>query len=92
MNLVFIKKKIKKKKIIVTIWGFNGNSNKGLIQPYTFLYIIIILTYWKIYFDLFTINDLQYFLFQMKIANAILHADKVLQRRGAVRDSLYLGL
>ena len=32
-------------------------------------------------------NDLQYFLFQMKIANAILHADEVLQRRGALRDS-----
>ena len=33
-------------------------------------------------------NDLQYFLFQIKIANAILHADKVLQQRGALRDSL----
>ena len=33
-------------------------------------------------------NDLQYFLFQIKIANAILHADKVLQRRGSLRDSL----
>ena len=33
-------------------------------------------------------NDLQYFSFQIKIANAILHADKVLQRRGALRDSL----
>ena len=33
-------------------------------------------------------NDLQYFLFQIKIANAILHADEVLQRRGALRDSL----
>ena len=33
-------------------------------------------------------NDLQYFLFQIKIANAILHADEVLQRRGAVKDSL----
>ena len=29
-------------------------------------------------------NDLQYFLFQIKIANAILHADEVLQRRGAL--------
>ena len=33
-------------------------------------------------------NDLQYFLFQIKIANAILHADEVLQRRGVLRDSL----
>ena len=33
-------------------------------------------------------NDLQYFLFQIKIANAILHADEVLQRRSALRDSL----
>ena len=29
-------------------------------------------------------NDLQYFLFQIKIANAILHADEVLQRRSAL--------
>ena len=28
-------------------------------------------------------NDLQYFLFQIKIANAILHTDEVLQRRNA---------
>ena len=33
-------------------------------------------------------NDLQYFLIQIKIANGILHADEVLQRRGALRDSL----
>ena len=33
-------------------------------------------------------NDLQFFWFQMKIANAILHADEVLQQRGALRDSL----
>ena len=33
-------------------------------------------------------NDLQFFLFRIKIANAILHADEVLQRRGALRDSL----
>ena len=33
-------------------------------------------------------NDLQYFLFQIKIANAILRADEVLQRRGALRDFL----
>ena len=31
---------------------------------------------------------LQYFLFEIKIANAILHADEVLQRQGALRDSL----
>ena len=33
-------------------------------------------------------NDLQYFLFQIKIVNAILHADEVLQWRGALPDSL----
>ena len=33
-------------------------------------------------------KHLQYFLFQIKIANAIVHADEVLQRRGALRDSL----
>ena len=33
-------------------------------------------------------TDLQYFLFQIKIANAILHADEVLQRRVALRDFL----
>ena len=33
-------------------------------------------------------NDLQYFLFQIKIANAILHADEVRQRQGALRYSL----
>ena len=33
-------------------------------------------------------NDLQYFLFQIEIPNAILHADEVLQRRGALRDSI----
>ena len=33
-------------------------------------------------------NDLQYFLFQIKIANAILHADEILQRQGALRDFL----
>ena len=33
-------------------------------------------------------NNLQYFLFQIKIANAILHADEVLQRRSALRDFL----
>ena len=33
-------------------------------------------------------NDVRNFLFQIKVANAILHADEVLQRRGALRDSL----
>ena len=33
-------------------------------------------------------NDSQYFLFQIKIANALLHVDEVLQRRGALRDFL----
>ena len=33
-------------------------------------------------------NNLQYFSFQIKIANAILHADEVLQRRGALQNSL----
>ena len=33
-------------------------------------------------------NDLQYFLFLIKIANAILHADELLRRQGALRDSL----
>ena len=33
-------------------------------------------------------KDLQYFLFQIKIASAILHADEVLQRRGALQNSL----
>ena len=35
-----------------------------------------------------TNNDLQYFLFQIKIANAILHADEVLQRQRALQDFL----
>ena len=34
--------------------GYTVNSNKGLIYPYTFFYIIIILTYRKIYFNLYT--------------------------------------
>ena len=33
-------------------------------------------------------NDLQYLSFQTKIAIAILHADEVVQRRSALRDSL----
>ena len=42
------------KKILVTFWGYTDSSNKGPIYPYTFLYIIIILTYRKIYFYLYT--------------------------------------
>ena len=33
-------------------------------------------------------NDLQYFLFPIKIAKVILHADEVLQQRGVLQDSL----
>ena len=42
------------KKTLVTIRSYPDNSNKGLIYPYTFLYIIIIITYRKIYFHLYT--------------------------------------
>ena len=44
------------KKILVTFWGYTVNSNKWLIYPYTFLYIITILTYEKIYVRLYTIS------------------------------------
>ena len=47
----------KNKKSLVTFWGCTNNSNKGLIYPYTFLYIIIILTYRDIYFYLYTIGN-----------------------------------
>ena len=40
----------------MTFWGYTDNCNKGLIYPYTFLYIIIILTHRKIYFHLYTIG------------------------------------
>ena len=40
----------------MTFLGVTDNSNKGLIYPYPFLYIIIILTYRKIYFYLYTIS------------------------------------
>ena len=40
---------------------YTDNSNKGLIYPYTFLYIIIILTYRKIYFNLYTIGKKNYY-------------------------------
>ena len=40
------------RKILVTFWGYTVNSNKWLIYLYTFLYIIIILTHRKIYFQL----------------------------------------
>ena len=46
----------KMKKILVTFWGYADNSNKGLIYPYTFMYIIIILIYQKNYFHLYTIS------------------------------------
>ena len=42
--------------ISVTFYGSTDNSNKGLINPYTFLYIIIILTCRKIYFRLYTVG------------------------------------
>ena len=51
---------IKKKKILVTFWGYTDNSNKRLIYLSTFLYVIIILTYWKIYFDSYTIDKKMY--------------------------------
>ena len=40
----------------MTFWDFTDNSNKGLIYPYIFLYLIIILIYRKIYFHLYTIG------------------------------------
>ena len=39
---------------LVTFWDCTDNSNNGLIYLYTFLYIIIIVTYQKIYFHLYT--------------------------------------
>ena len=48
--------KKKNEKILVTFWDYTDDSNKGLIYPYTFLYIIIILTYQKTYFRLYTIG------------------------------------
>ena len=38
------------KKNIVTVWGYTDNSNKWLIYPSTFLYIIIIFTYSRFFF------------------------------------------
>ena len=40
----------------VTFWDYTDNSNKGLIFLYIFLYIVIILTYRKIYSYLYTIR------------------------------------
>ena len=40
----------------MTFRGYTDNSNKEPIYPYTFLWIIIILTYGKIYFYLYTIG------------------------------------
>ena len=44
------------KIILVTFWGYTDNSKKWLIYPYTFLYIIIIHIYLKIYFYLYNIG------------------------------------
>ena len=63
MNVVFVLKN-KKNKNSSDILSYTDNSNEGLIYPYTFLYIIIILTYGKIYFKLYTIgkkNDYEKF-------------------------------
>ena len=46
----------KKKKKFSDLWDYTDNSKKWLIYPYTFLCIIIILTYRKIYFHLYTIS------------------------------------
>ena len=51
MNVVFIK------KILVTFWCYTNNNNKGLKYPNTFLCIVIILIYQKIYFYLYTIGN-----------------------------------
>ena len=47
---------MKNKKNLVTFWGYTENSNKGLIYSYTFLYIVIIPIYRKIYFHLYAIG------------------------------------
>ena len=47
MNVVFIKKKKKLKKILVTFCGYTDSSNKWLIYTYKFVYMMIIFTYWK---------------------------------------------
>ena len=44
------------KKIVVPFWGFTDNSNKRLIYSYIFSYIIIILTWRKIYLHLYRIG------------------------------------
>ena len=38
---IYLKKSKKIKNILVTFWGYIDKSNKWLIYPYTFLYIII---------------------------------------------------
>ena len=50
------KKKLTNEKNSSDILRLYYNSNNGLIYPYTFLYIIITLTYRKIYFYLYTIG------------------------------------
>ena len=40
----------------MTFWGYTDNSKKELIHLYTFLYVIIMLTYRKIYFHSYTIG------------------------------------
>ena len=60
-NSCRIKKKKKIKNILVTFWVYTDNNNKWLIYPHTFLYIIIILTYRKIYFHLYTIGKKMYY-------------------------------
>ena len=45
------------KKILVTFLGYTLNSNDWLIYSYMFLYIIIIFTYRKMYFHLYTIGE-----------------------------------
>ena len=64
MNMIFIKKKFLNP---VTFWGCADNSNKELTYPYKFLYIIIILTYRKIYFHLYIIISKEKFI--MKNSN-----------------------
>ena len=51
-----------------------------------FIFFRILLVYVE---ENYTKNkNLQYFLFRIKIANAILHADEALQRRRVLRDFL----
>ena len=56
MNLECIEKKILIKKILSIFCGYTDNSSKLRIYLYTFLYVIIILTYRKIFFHLYIIS------------------------------------